>query len=118
MGRVPGNGKTAPEKTLGEIAMNVSDLNLEVLFETMRRVRAQMSTLSVQRALLNRARADTPIVDDILDQIELMAHEESPSQRSRGLECALRDMLIFLALREIEREQHDKAESRLRAARN
>jgi hypothetical protein len=31
---------------------------------------------------------------------------------------AKRDLHIFLALREIEREQHDKAESRLRAAMN
>jgi len=98
--------------------MNVSDLNLDGLCENLVRVGAQLSTPSTLRALLDRARADTPIIDEFIGQIELMAQDKSLKHRKRVLELAKRDLHIFLALREIEREQHDKAESRLRAAMN
>lgn len=97
--------------------MNVSDLNLKGLFETMRAVRAQMSSASEQRAMLNRARADTPIIDDIFNQIGLMTRDESPDQPNPGVDCAIRDLLIVLALRDIEREQREKGKSRLWVAR-
>ena len=98
--------------------MNVSDLNLEGLLEHVSRVQARLSRSSTLRSLLDRARADTPIIDELLDQIALMLKDKSLRHRKKVIGLAERDLLVLLALRELEREQHDKAESRLRAAMN
>lgn len=98
--------------------MTLSDLNLERLFQHMVRMQAQLHNRTTMKSLLDQARADTPVIDEILGQIAAMIHTKSLRHRKKSLELAQHHPHLFLALRDIEHEQRDQAELRIRAAMN
>ena len=55
--------------------------------------------------LLDQARQDTPLVADMLHVIAVAAASAPHRGRNKDLELMRRDLLFFLALRELEQEE-------------
>lgn len=51
--------------------------------------------------LLNAAAKDTPVIDELLQEIRKLQDQEDGPQKEKGLATAQRDLTVFLALRKI-----------------
>ena len=56
--------------------------------------------------LLDKAKRDTPIIDELLAEIKKLFGHEDGSQKEKGIATAQRDLTVLLALREIEKQNY------------
>jgi hypothetical protein len=85
--------------------MALVDWTLKNLGEHMARIARKLHDPVLAGELLSEARQDTPIVADILHHIAVAAASGPHRGKSGDLAIMRRDLLLFLALRELEREE-------------
>jgi hypothetical protein len=85
--------------------MALADWTLMELGTCMERAARQLRDPVTAGKLLDQARKDTPLVADILHLIAVTTASGPHRGRNRELEPMRRDLLLFLALRELEQEE-------------
>lgn len=93
--------------------MNLSDLNIDVFFSCVAEVHRQPSDPDEQPRLLDAAREDTPIINGILREFMAMVALDRHRKHRKAIAIAQRDLVIFLALRAMERRGRAKEMPRL-----
>jgi len=84
--------------------MNLKELDLNTFMNAIIKVNQLMADEKSCNSLLNKAKKDTPIIDELLAEINnLFGHEDGP-QKEKGVATAQRDLTVLLALREIEKQ--------------
>ena len=82
--------------------MNLRELELDTFMDAIVRVNEQMADDDAFQDLLDSASKDTPIIAELLAEMnKLYQHEDGP-QKEKGVATAQRDLTVLLALREIE----------------
>ena len=81
--------------------INLKTLKLDTFMNAVMTVNEHMSDARTCDRLLDAAAKDTPVIDELLQDIrQLQDHEDGP-QKEKGLATAQRDLTVFLALRKI-----------------
>ena len=81
--------------------MNLKELDLNTFMNAIIKINQLMTDEKSCNSLLNKAKKDTPIIDELLAEINnLFGHEDSP-EKEKGVTTAQRDLTVLLALREI-----------------
>lgn len=94
--------------------MGLNQWTLKDLGAGMERIARQLRDPVLAGELLDQARQDTPLVADILHYIAVATASGPRRGKNRDLELMRRDLLLFLALRELE--QQEVAAARVRRA--
>jgi hypothetical protein len=95
--------------------MDLRKLTLENLMSHMKDIEQKLDDSSQAETLLNAARSDLPIVDDLLDAMAMLIERGKSPPGSIGMERAKRDLLVILAIREIEQEEQGGSSRRGKA---
>jgi len=82
--------------------MKLSELDLETLMNAIIKVNRLMEDEDTCNHLLDAAKSDTPIIDQLMTEINNLYSHEDNIQAEKGIAAAQRDLTILLALREIE----------------
>lgn len=83
--------------------MNLDELDLDTFMNAIMVVNKAMADEKSCNKLLDAAKKDTPIIDQLMAEInKLYEHEDGP-QKEKGIATAQRDLTVLLALREIEK---------------
>lgn len=86
--------------------MRLAELDLDTFMNAIVEVNRLMEDETKCNILLDDAKKDTPIIDQLLAEMnKLFKHEEEP-QKEKGVAAAERDLTVLLALREIEKAGH------------
>ena len=85
--------------------MALTNWTLRDLGAGMERMARQLRDPVLAAELLDQARQDTPIVADTLHHIAVATASGPRRGKNRELELLRRDLLLFLALRELEQEE-------------
>jgi hypothetical protein len=85
--------------------MGLADWTLKELGDRMVRISRQLHDPVLAGELLSEARQDTPLVADILYHIAVATLSGPRRGRNKDLELLRRDLLLFLALRELAQEE-------------
>jgi len=83
--------------------MDLRSIHLSDLMPCITQVERKMDGPKSCTRLLNAARADTPIIGEILQAMSMIHAEKHSAQKRRGFDNASRHVTLFLALRELER---------------
>ena len=90
---------------LGVFAMKLKELDLDTLMNAIIKVNKLMADEEACNELLDTAKKDTPIIDQLMAEMnKLFKHTDGP-QKAKGVAAAERDLTILLALREIEKTE-------------
>jgi hypothetical protein len=85
--------------------MKLKELDLDTFMNAIARVNKVMADEEACNDLLDAARKDTPLIDELMAEMNrLFDHEDGP-QKERGVTAAQRDLTVLLALREIEKAE-------------
>ena len=85
--------------------MKLAELDLDTFMNAIVKVNRLMEDEVTCNDLLDVAKRDTPIIDQLLAEMnKLFQHEEGP-QKEKGVAVAERDLTVLLALREIEKAE-------------
>ena len=91
--------------------MGLADWTLNELGAAMDRMTRQLRDPVLAGELLDQARQDTPLAD-ILQHIAVATVSGPRRGRNRDLELLRRDLLLFLALRELEQKETTAMQAR------
>jgi len=85
--------------------MKLKELDLDTFMNAIIKVNKLMANEKSCNNLLDAAKKDTPIIDELLAEMnKIFQHEEGP-EKEKGVTAAERDLTILLALREIEKSE-------------
>jgi hypothetical protein len=91
--------------------MNLSQIRFRAFFNAVVTVNKQLQSREGTTQLLDAAREDTPIIDEMLRETKLIeAQCDDPGELDEMRRTMQRDLIVMLALRHLE--QHDVAKSR------
>lgn len=83
--------------------MRLAEPNLDMFMYAIAKINKLMGDEDTCSNLLDEAKEDTPIIDQLLTEMQrLYEHKEGP-QQAKGVDMAERDLTVLLAIREIER---------------
>jgi hypothetical protein len=83
--------------------MKLAELDLDTFMNAIVKVNRLMEDENTCNDLLDAAKRDTPIIDQLLaDMNKLFQHEDGP-QKEKGVTASERDLTVLLALREVEK---------------
>jgi hypothetical protein len=83
--------------------MKLEELDLDTFMNAIIKVNKLMADEKACNSLLDAARKDTPIIDELMAEMnKLLKHKDGP-QKEKGVAAAERDLTVLLALREIEK---------------
>ena len=85
--------------------MRMASLTLDEFMVAVKGVNATLSSEEHYAALLNEASSDTPVIDELLEQLAILEAFPESKQKSIGLTAAHRDLVILLALRHVEKAE-------------
>jgi hypothetical protein len=85
--------------------MGLADWTLKEVGERMVRLAQELRDPVLASELLAEARQDTPIIADVLHHIAVLAVAGGPRGKNRDLQFFRRDLLLFLAIRELAQEE-------------
>jgi hypothetical protein len=92
--------------------MGLNQWTLRELGTGMERMARQLRDPVLAAELLDQARQDTPLIADILHHLAVATASGPRRSRNRELELLRRDLLLFLALRELQLEEISRARVR------
>ena len=85
--------------------MKLVQLDLDMFMNAIVKVNRLMEDEKTCNGLLDEAKGDTPIIDQLMAKMnKLFQYEEGP-QKEKGVAAAQRDLTVLLALREIEKAE-------------
>jgi len=91
---------------LGENDMKLSRLNVNVFFSCVNTVCQKLDDPEARSDLLEKARSDTPIIEGLIQRVALLhAMKNHGKSHPEAILMAHRDLVVFLALREMERRE-------------
>lgn len=83
--------------------VNVSPLDFDSFLRSVKAINAKLADEKAHDALLAEARADSPCIAGVLQELSLL-HEMPPSAEvQKGITLAHRDLVVLLALRAVEK---------------
>ncbi len=82
--------------------MNLRELELDTFMDAIVRVHEQMADDDAFQDLLDSASKDIPIIAELLAEMNKLYQQEDGPQKEKGVATAQRDLMVLLALREIE----------------
>lgn len=85
--------------------MRIACLTIDEFMAAIKSVNAALSDPERYDQLLGTASSDTPIIEELLEQIALIEAFPDSKQKEVGLTAAHRDLTILLALRHIEKTE-------------
>ena len=81
--------------------MNLKELELDTFMNAIITVNNQMADETYEE-FLDSASKDTPIIAELLAEMNKLYQYEDGPQKEKGISMAQRDLTVLLALREIE----------------
>ena len=85
--------------------MKLKELDLDTFMNAIIKVNKLMEDESTYYEFLDTARKDTPLIDQLMAEMnKLFNHSEGP-EKEKGVTAAQRDLTVLLALREIEKSK-------------
>ena len=84
--------------------INLKTLKFDTFINAVMTVNEHMSDARTCKRLLDAAAKDTPVINELLQEIRALEEHEDGPQKEKGYATAQRDLTVFLSLRKIEEE--------------
>ena len=85
--------------------MEIASITIEEYMGVIKQINATLADGKRFEAFLNSATKEMPLIGDILEQIALLNSFPESSQKEKGLTAAHRDLVVLLALRQLEKKK-------------